>query len=144
MASLGLVYGKPGSLAWAQERGKEDELSVPRESRNLISTIGGVQFADIWLGKLNEAYDKSWAQVCEKPRSLAWAQERGKEDKGVQFADIWLGKYIRVVASQGSGVWETLVPSLGSSVEKGRLVFRAQELLNLIWAQLFKTNDVVS
>ena len=47
------VCGKPRSLAWALERGKEDEFSIPRDSLNLIKRIGGGQFADVWLGKLH-------------------------------------------------------------------------------------------
>ena len=45
------VCGKPRSLAWALERGKEDEFSIPRDSLNLVKRIGGGQFADVWLGK---------------------------------------------------------------------------------------------
>lgn len=45
------VCGKPRSLSWAQERGKEDEYSISKESIHLTKRLGGGQFADVYLGK---------------------------------------------------------------------------------------------
>lgn len=51
---LSQVCGKPRSLAWASERGKEDEYTTPRESVTLTKKIGSGQFADVWAGRWHQ------------------------------------------------------------------------------------------
>ena len=48
---LSQVCGKPRSLTWAMERGKEDDYSISRDVINRVKRVGSGQFADVWLGK---------------------------------------------------------------------------------------------
>ena len=44
------VCGKPRSLSWAHDRGKEDEYSIFKDSVQKIKRLGSGQFAEVWLG----------------------------------------------------------------------------------------------
>ncbi|XP_045200038.2 tyrosine-protein kinase SRK2-like isoform X1 [Mercenaria mercenaria] len=48
------VCGKPRSLSWASERGKDDDYTSLKETVQLTKRIGSGQFADVWLGKWHQ------------------------------------------------------------------------------------------
>ncbi|XP_052218900.1 tyrosine-protein kinase SRK2-like isoform X2 [Dreissena polymorpha] len=52
-SKLTQVCDKPRSVAWAQERGKEDGYSTPRDSVQTVKRLGSGQFADVYAGKWN-------------------------------------------------------------------------------------------
>lgn len=49
---LSQICGKPRSLSWASERGKEDDYTTSKETVQLTKRIGSGQFADVWLGNV--------------------------------------------------------------------------------------------
>lgn len=47
---LSQVCGKPRSLTWAQDRGKEDEYTISKDYVQLLDRLGSGQFAEVYLG----------------------------------------------------------------------------------------------